>query len=84
MGVKNVAELNHTLTQGKFGDLIRINEALHEKKIAEIADMIHQRLDKVRVVLIAGPSSSGKTSFANRLCIQLQVLGIQPHKNLSG
>ena len=42
--------------------------------------MIHQRLDKVRVVLIAGPSSSGKTSFANRLCIQLQVLGIQPHK----
>lgn len=80
MGVKNVAELNHTLTQGKFGDLIRINEALHEKKIAEIADMIHQRLDKVRVVLIAGPSSSGKTSFANRLCIQLQVLGIQPHK----
>ena len=80
MGVKNVAELNHTLTQGRFGDLIRINEALHEKKIAEIADMIHQRLDKVRVVLIAGPSSSGKTSFANRLCIQLQVLGIQPHK----
>lgn len=80
MGVKNVAELNYTLTQGKFGDLIRINEALHEKKIAEIADMIHQRLDKVRVVLIAGPSSSGKTSFANRLCIQLQVLGIQPHK----
>ena len=80
MGVKNVAELNHTLTQGKFGDLIRINEALHEKKIAEIADMIHQRLDKVRVVLIAGPSSSGKTSFANRLCIQLQVLGIRPHK----
>ena len=80
MGVNNVAGLNHTLTQGKFGDLIRINEALHEKKIAEIADMIHQRLDKVRVVLIAGPSSSGKTSFANRLCIQLQVLGIQPHK----
>lgn len=80
MHVKNVAELNHTLTQGKFGDLIRINEALHEKKIAEIADMIYQRLDKVRVVLIAGPSSSGKTSFANRLCIQLQVLGVQPHK----
>lgn len=80
MGVKNVAELNHTLTLGRFGDLIRINEALHEKKIAEIADMIYQRLDKVRVVLIAGPSSSGKTSFANRLCIQLQVLGIRPHK----
>lgn len=80
MGVQNVAELNRTISKGKFGDLIRINEALHEKKIAEIADMIHQRIDKVKVVLIAGPSSSGKTSFANRLCIQLQVLGIRPHK----
>lgn len=80
MGVRNVAELNRTIVEGRFGDLIRINEALHEKKVAEIADMIHQRMDKVRVVLIAGPSSSGKTSFANRLCIQLQVLGVKPHK----
>ena len=80
MGVNNVAELNRTIVEGRFGDLIRINEALHEKKVAEIADMIHQRMDKVRVVLIAGPSSSGKTSFANRLCIQLQVLGVKPHK----
>ncbi len=80
MGVSNVAELNNTIVQGKFGDLIRINEALHEKKVAEIADQIYQKIDKVKVVLIAGPSSSGKTSFANRLCIQLRVLGITPHK----
>ena len=80
MGVSNVAELNRTITEGRFGDLIRINEALHEKKVAEIADMIEQRLHQVRVVLIAGPSSSGKTTFANRLCVQLQVLGIRPHK----
>lgn len=80
MEVQNVAELNHTITAGKFGDLIRINEALHEKKIAEIADQIHQRMDQVRVVLIAGPSSSGKTSFANRLCIQLRALGLKPQK----
>lgn len=80
MGVSNVADLNETITTGGFGDLIRINEALHEKKIAEIADMIGKRLDHVKMVLIAGPSSSGKTSFANRLCVQLRVLGIHPHK----
>ncbi|MBQ2879089.1 MAG: nucleoside kinase, partial [Anaerotignum sp.] len=67
MGVSNVAELNNTIVKGQFGELVRINEALHEKKIAEIADQIYRRMDKVRVVLIAGPSSSGKTSFANRL-----------------
>ena len=80
MGVSNVAELNDAIVKGKYGDLVRINEALHEKKIAEIADQIYQKLDKVRVVLIAGPSSSGKTSFANRLSIQLKALGVKPHK----
>lgn len=80
MGVSNVADLNNVIVKGQFGELIRINEALHEKKIAEIADQIHQRMDKVRVVLIAGPSSSGKTSFANRLSIQLKALGVKPHK----
>lgn len=79
MGVANVADLNEMITNGKFGDLVRINEALHEKKVAEIADKIHQKKDKVKVVLIAGPSSSGKTTFANRLCVQLRVLGISPH-----
>ena len=79
MGVDNVADLNEMITNGKFGDLVRINEALHEKKVAEIADKIHQKKDKIKVVLIAGPSSSGKTTFANRLCVQLRVLGISPH-----
>ncbi len=80
MGVDNVAELNQLIVDGKFGELIRINEALHEKKIAEIADQIYQKIDTVKMVLIAGPSSSGKTSFANRLCIQLRVLGVKPHQ----
>ena len=79
MGVDTVADLNELICDGKFGDLIRINEALHEKKVAEIADAIYHKLDKVKVVLIAGPSSSGKTTFANRLCVQLRVLGIIPH-----
>lgn len=80
MGVSNVSDLNNTIVNGNFGDLVRINEALHEKKIANIADSIHEKSDKVKVVLIAGPSSSGKTSFANRLCIQLQALGLKAKK----
>lgn len=79
MEVKNVADLNDTIVAGNFGELVRINEALHEKKIASIADMIFQKKDDVKLVLIAGPSSSGKTSFANRLGVQLRVLGIKPH-----
>ena len=79
MGVDNVADLNEMITNGKFGDLVRINEALHEKKVAEIADKIQQKKDKIEVVLIAGPYSSEKTTFANRLCVQLRVLGISPH-----
>lgn len=80
MGVSNVADLNQSIVKGEFGDLIRINEALHEKKVAQIAEQIYERIDKVKVVLIAGPSSSGKTSFANRLCVQLRALGVKPHK----
>ena len=53
-----------------------LSEALHEKKIAEIADMISRK--KKRMILIAGPSSSGKTTFAKRLCVQLRVNGLQP------
>ncbi len=79
MGVNNVADLNEVIVDGKFGDLVRINEALHEKKIAYIADMIAKKRDKIKMVLIAGPSSSGKTTFAQRLCIQLRVNGITPH-----
>ncbi len=56
--------------------MIQIAEALHEKKIAQIADEITRR--KKRVILIAGPSSSGKTTFANRLRIQLKVNGLHP------
>lgn len=78
MGIDIVGALNDTISQDKAEDLIKISEALHEKKIAEIADQI---LDKKRIklVLIAGPSSSGKTTFAQRLCIQLRVNGMKPH-----
>ena len=75
--VANVGSLNEKVMNNEIGDLIRVSEALHEKKIAYIADMIHERED-VKLILIAGPSSSGKTTFANRLAIQLRVNGLIP------
>jgi len=78
LGVENVGALNDIIKSGGICDLIRVSEALHEKKIANIADMITNSDAKKRVVLISGPSSSGKTTFANRLAIQLRVNGLKP------
>lgn len=75
LDVENVGSLNQLIKDKRVGDLIKISESLHEKKIARIADDIHTKSDKVKLVLISGPSSSGKTSFCKRLSIQLQVLG---------
>ncbi|MBI3039863.1 nucleoside kinase [bacterium] len=75
--VNNVGRLNHIIQNGAISDFIKIAEALHEKKIAQIADEISRRKD-CRIVLIAGPSSSGKTTFSKRLCIQLRVNGLRP------
>ncbi|MDA3732440.1 nucleoside kinase [Niameybacter massiliensis] len=78
LDVDIVASLNKVITQGRLPDLIRVSEALHEKKIAGIADQIAKQ-SNVRLVMIAGPSSSGKTTFAQRLCIQLRVNGLNLH-----
>ena len=77
LGVGEVGSLNEKIINGDLASLIMTSEALHEKKIAEIADKIFNRRD-TRIVLIAGPSSSGKTTFANRLAIQLRVNGLIP------
>ena len=76
LDVNYVADLNEKIDNGQYRELIQISEALHEKKIAEIADKIKRQ--HKRIVLIAGPSSSGKTTFARRLCIQLKVNGLDP------
>lgn len=73
-----VTNLNDRISSGRIGELIRISEALHEKKIAQIADHIVEDIRRLRLILIAGPSSSGKTTFAQRLRIQLLVNGISP------
>ncbi len=75
--VGDLGGLNEIIEKGEIGEFIRVNEALHEKKIAYIADMITNRKE-IKVVSIAGPSSSGKTSFTNRLGIQLRVNGHIP------
>lgn len=76
LGTRHLADMNDLVSKGCAKDTILLSEALHEKKIAEIADDVKSR--RRRIVLIAGPSSSGKTTFAKRLCIQLRVNGLRP------
>ncbi len=76
LGIKNVGQLNQAIKRGKGQEIIKITEALHEKKIAYISDRIVK--EKKKIVLIAGPSSAGKTTFTKRLAIQLLVNGIRP------
>lgn len=77
IGISSVGELNEAVRQGHAGDAIKVAEALQEKRIARIADQIAQRGD-VKVVLIAGPSSSGKTTTCKRLSVQLMANGLHP------
>lgn len=76
--VPTVGHLNVAIQENRFGELIKVGEALQEKKMARIADQIHDRAPGVKVILVSGPSSSGKTTFAKRLSIQLRVLGYRP------
>lgn len=76
MGCETLADLNELTESGKIRELIRVNEALHEKRFSQIADMVCER--GAKAVMLAGPSSSGKTTSANRLATQLRVHGKKP------
>ena len=76
MECETVADLNDLTTSGRIRELIRVNEALHEKRYSQVADMVAQR--GAKAVMLAGPSSSGKTTSANRLATQLRVHGKKP------
>lgn len=76
--VSNVGALNEMISHGKMNELILIQEALQEKKMGDVAEMIASQPDK-KFVMIAGPSSSGKTTFSHRLSIQLRAKGLIPH-----
>lgn len=78
MGVRGVGTLNNVVLSGKVVDLINLSEALHERKYAEIANQIYARRGSVKIVFIAGPSSSGKTSTSKRLALQCRILGLNP------
>lgn len=77
LGISTIGDLNKAVEEGKSNGLIQLSEALQEKKIAQIADEIAKRKN-VKMVLIAGPSSSGKTTTCKRLSVQLAVNGIHP------
>ena len=76
--LSTVGALNDRIAQGRISELILVQEALQEKKIAEIAQTVSSRPD-VKLVMIAGPSSSGKTTFSHRLSVQLMAHGMRPH-----
>lgn len=78
MGIDSVGDLNDTICNGEISDMILVQEALQERRIGEIAKEIVDH-GKVKFVLIAGPSSSGKTTFSHRLSIQLRTYGLIPH-----
>ena len=80
LNLKNVGQINDRIHEGGMAlrDMFLVAEGLHEKKISKIADSILDNIDSTKLILIAGPSSSGKTTFAERLSIQLKVLGLNP------
>ncbi|HML40155.1 MAG TPA: nucleoside kinase [Bellilinea sp.] len=78
LGIDSVGALNDSISAGRINEVILVSEALHEQKIAEIARKIVARAGESRIVLIAGPSSSGKTTFSRRLSVQLLAYGLSP------
>jgi uridine kinase len=78
LGISNVGALNDAIKANRSDEVIMVSEALHEQHVSEIARQIADRAEQVRVVLIAGPSSSGKTTFSKRLAVQLLARGLAP------
>ncbi len=78
LGINSIATINQAITHGMTKQMIQISEALHERKYADIADDIYKRRKHVKMVLISGPSSSGKTTTSKRIALQCKVLGLNP------
>jgi uridine kinase len=78
LGISSAGALNDAIYTGRIREVILVSEALHEQRVADIADEVAENMDRTRLVFIAGPSSSGKTTFAKRLTIQLLAHGISP------
>ena len=79
LGVTSIGEFNRSCVSGNVAEIIRVAEGFHEKRLGRLADAIAARRDQVRVITIAGPSSSGKTTLIKRLITQLEVVGLRPY-----
>ena len=79
LGVESVSGLNEAIANGRIREIILVSEALHEQRIAQIADLIVRYRNEVRLVIVAGPSAAGKTTFSKRISIQLLAHGIRPY-----
>lgn len=79
LGIENTGALNDAIRSGRIREIILVSEALHEQRIAEIAEQFVKKEEHPRVILIAGPSSSGKTTFSKRLAVQLLAQGVTPY-----
>jgi uridine kinase len=79
LGISSVGALDDAIQDNRIREVVLVSEALHEQRVTEIARQIADRSDQVRVVLIAGPSSSGKTTFSKRLSVQLLAYGVVPY-----
>ncbi len=78
LGIENVGALNNAIQGGRSDQVVLVSEAFHENNLARIANQVVSQLDRSRIVLIAGPSSAGKTTTARRLTVQLLALGVSP------
>jgi len=79
LGIESVGALNDAIHEGRSQEVILVSEALHDQNITAIAEEIAEKSGKIRIILISGPSSSGKTTFSRRLAIQILALGISPY-----
>ena len=80
IGISNAADLNNVISKGKYDDFIRLSEAYYSNQLAQIADEIYENKNNIRMVLIAGPSSAGKTTTSKRLEVSLQAKGFRTHQ----
>ena len=80
LGINNASDLNNYISTGKYGELIRLSEAYYNNQLSNVADLIYNKKDKVKIVLMAGPSSSGKTTTSKRLEVYLRSKGLITHQ----